>query len=441
MRTATPCCGAARAVGGFVALVALVAVLVSLALAYAVVPAAHAAPTAPSSRTTTGATPSPPPAPRNVVRPWESVGGAQLASMGVVVDLPPGVPAPPAPRDGAWLVADADTGAVLAAKAAHGHYLPASTVKALTALVLLPRLDPRAVHVATEAEVAADGTRVGLLPGQPYTARQLFQALLMASANDAAYALTDLAGGRARTLEAVNARARELGALDTVVRDPSGLDAPGQRTSVYDLALIGRAAVKDPTFVSYATTRQARFPGKPGARGKTGAPGKRATYVIGNHNQLLWNYPGTIGVKNGYTQAANRTFVGAARRHGKTYLVAELASQERGWRAPAALLDWAFAHGDTVTPVGRLVEPGEVRTPPSPSPTPGTRAVASASPDARGAVVVATRPLTTPRPHAPVAAATLSMGPWVGAATLLVIAATLVALARSARLRRRGDPG
>ncbi|HEU5456901.1 MAG TPA: peptidase M15, partial [Nocardioides sp.] len=147
-------------------------------------PAAQAA----QSPTPTPRTPTLP-VPRPTVDPRLSVGGERLASMGVVVDLPPGVPAPPALRNVSWLLADLDTGEVVAAKAAHARLLPASTLKTLTALTLIPRVDARRSYTATAADANADGTRVGLLPGQSYTGGQLFSALLMASGNDAAYAL------------------------------------------------------------------------------------------------------------------------------------------------------------------------------------------------------------------------------------------------------------
>lgn len=314
------------------------------------------------------------PTPTDTVDPDHAVGGPQLASMGLVVDAPAGVPAPPATKTMAFVIADADTGEVLAAKAPHARSLPASTVKALTAIVLLPKLDPATVHVATQADAAADGTKVGLFPGQKYTVGQLMHAMVMASANDASYALAAANGGMAKTVAELNAKAAELGALDTRIGDPSGLDAPGQRTSAYDLALIGRAALRTPGFRKMATTREITFPGKPDKKTK-----KRKTYKVGNHNRMLWNYPGTIGVKNGYTNAAQRTYIGAVTRGGKTYIVTEVYSIDYGWRPTAALYDWTFRYAGRLTPVGRLVEPGEVSPASSSSPVTSTSTTSSTS--------------------------------------------------------------
>ena len=253
------------------------------------------------------------------------------------------------------------TGAIVAARGPHTRRLPASTLKALTALTLIPVLPADRRIVATDADVRADGTRVGLLPGSSYTAGQLFQGLLMSSGNDAAYALARVgggAGGVPQTLAAMNARAAQLGAFDTVARDPSGLDRPGQTSSAYDLALIGRAAMQLPAFRTYVTTKTAMFPGGRGPDGKA-----RRAFLINNHNRLLYNYPGAIGIKNGYTVAARQTFIGAASRGGRTYLLAEMAGTNASWRPKAALLDWAFAHGAGLAPVGRLVDPGSVSRP------------------------------------------------------------------------------
>ena len=367
------------------------------------------------------------PVPRATVLPELAIGGPKLAATGVVTDLPAGVPAPPKLRNVAWLLADMETGEVVAAKAPHARLLPASTLKTLTALTLIPKIGPGRVITATAADANADGTRVGVVPGQTYTARQLFQALLMSSGNDAAYALAAAAGGRAATLAARTARARELGAHDTVAKDPSGLDAPGQTSSAYDLALIGRAAMQLPDFRRYVTTKQAPFPGRTDPKTK-----KRGSYMINNHNKLLYNYDGTVGIKNGYTEAAHRTFISAVTRGGKTYLLSEMYGLDGSWRPQAAMFDWAFRYGDKARPVGTLVEPGTVTAPPHAPVIKDNSSV----PQAAAPQDTATR--------ATAAAAALPPGienvsaPWVGVGTSVVIASLLLWLGtRAAGARRR----
>jgi len=282
----------------------------------------------------------------------EPVGGAQLAAPGVIVNLGPGVPAPPAMPGASFLVADMDTGQILAARAPHVRHLPASTLKALTALTLIPRLDASRQVMVRPEDVAVEGSHVGVLAGTSYSVRSLMQGLLMASGNDAAYALAGANGGVAGTLAQMNATATGLGALDTVARDPSGLDKPGQSSSVYDLALIGRAAMKLPDFRGYVATKRVAFPGGRSSDGK-----KVRGFQVNNHNRLLFNYEGAVGIKNGYTVAAQQTFIAAATRGGKTYILTQMASPNGSWRPTAALLNWAFAHGAAATPIGRLVEP------------------------------------------------------------------------------------
>ncbi|XVX19391.1 D-alanyl-D-alanine carboxypeptidase family protein [Actinomycetota bacterium] len=348
------------------------------------------------------------------VDPERSIGGPRLAEMDVITDLPAGVPAPPEILNQSWLIADMETGEIIAARAPHARLLPASTVKALTATVLIPRIAPGTKVNVTDADANADGTRVGLIPGQSYSARNLFQGLLMASGNDAAYALARTAGGAkgmAGTAELMNDKARELGAHDTHVVDPSGLDAPGQTSSAYDLALIGREAMKNKDFRTYVTTKQVTFPGyaptkqtsaptpaaqaSPTARRSTtrSATGPAAkpvaprptSFKVGNHNKLLYNYPGTIGIKNGYTDAAKRTFISAVTRGGRTYLLTEMYGLGVGWRDQAKLYDWAFANGDRARPIGRLVEPGEQPTPLVPTTSTSTSSTIAATPSATAA--------------------------------------------------------
>ncbi|MFC8501935.1 D-alanyl-D-alanine carboxypeptidase family protein [Pedococcus sp. NPDC057267] len=367
------------------------------------------------------------PVPRATVQPLQSVGGPRLAATGLVTDLPPGVPAPPELRDVAWLLADLDTGEVLAAKAPHARLLPASTLKTLTALTLIPQVPPDELVKATPADAAADGTRVGMVPGQTYTGRQLFQALLMSSGNDAAYALAEAAGGREKVLAEMNANAAHLGALDTLAKDPAGLDAPGQTSSAYDLALIARAALQLPDFRAYVTTKQSDFPGLVDPRTK-----KRKTYKINNHNALLYNYPGTIGVKNGYTVAAHRTYISAVTRGGHTYLLTEMYGLGNSWRPQAAMYDWAFRYAAQARPVGRLVDPGEVTGPLGAPPTAvaGAPGDAGESPAQRTAAAAAV-------PSAQLGSAS-SMAPWLGFGGLAALVGAVAGLRLRARRAVRG---
>jgi D-alanyl-D-alanine carboxypeptidase (penicillin-binding protein 5/6) len=354
-------------------------------------PGATTMPKAPTRSVCRNAPPKPFPAP--AWDPETVVGGSELAASGVIVAG--GISPPPEVEDVSYVIADMDSGDILAAKSPHSWLRPASTLKALTALALLPVVKPDQVVIATKEHVTANGTRVGMIAGNPYPARSLFEAMLMLSANDATYGLTAAVGGYDRALELMNAKAREIGAYDTVAVDPSGLDEDGQHTSAYDLALIGRDAMQREDFRAYVAKRQTTFPG--GTEKTTGKV--YPAFQIPNINDLLGRYPGAIGVKPGRTNRAQHTFIGAATRGGHTLIVSQMGSTNGSWKPTAALLDWGFANLGKVSPVGRLVDPG-VATPPteataaSPGPT-----VASSTPAPTGA---------TGTPAPPVAASSWS---------------------------------
>lgn len=279
----------------------------------------------------------------------DPIGGPLLGSTGVVVQPLPGAPALPSPKQlpaSSWLVADATTGQVLAARAPHVRHLPASTLKMLTAVTLLPRLSPQQLVRVTNADARIDGSRVGLVPGMRYTVSTLFTSLLVVSANDAAEALASTVGGNRPTVAAMNAEARHLQADDTLAMTPSGLDGVGESTSAYDLALIARAGLAMPAFRHYVGIVRAKVP----------APHHKH-FAIYTHNQLLTTYRGDIGVKNGYTVAAMGTDVQAATRNGRTIIVTLMHANPNFWPMARALLDWGFKADGLVTPVGTLVPP------------------------------------------------------------------------------------
>jgi serine-type D-Ala-D-Ala carboxypeptidase (penicillin-binding protein 5/6) len=276
------------------------------------------------------------------------VGGAKLASTSLVIDAPGAAPLPKLTA-GSFLLADLDTGDVLAARNPHGRLRPASTLKVLTAITVLPRLDPAAVYTATSDDANAEGSRVGVVPGATYTVHQLFQGMFLMSGNDAASALANAAGGQRQTVARMNAVAKGLGALDTTARNPSGLDAPGQYTSAYDLALFGRAGLARKDFRDYVTTVKTEFPGKMPKKGKA-----RKSFQIYTQDRLLLNYHGAIGVKTGWTTKARGTFVGAATRDGHTLIATVMHTKFSSWTESGALLDWGFANLDKAHPVGSL---------------------------------------------------------------------------------------
>ena len=256
------------------------------------------------------------------------------------------IPEGPAP---AWIVADMDTGQVLAGRDMDVAHPPASTIKtllALTALDELPSLD--ATTVGTEADTHVECNCVGIKPGRTYTARQLLDAMLLVSGNDAANALADMIGGYDAAVAKMNAKAAAIGAVNTHAATPSGLDGPAGSgaTTPRDLAIIFRAAMANPAFAQITATPTATFPTDAGQ-----------TPLV-NENELLHRYPGTIGGKTGFTDAAKKTFVAAAERGGRRLVIAMMyglvkAGGPTYWDQAAGLLDWGFAQDRSVS-IGSL---------------------------------------------------------------------------------------
>ena len=276
------------------------------------------------------------------------IGGVQLSQSGIVVNLAEGIAPPPETDATAYLIADLTTGEVLASKNAHLKLPPASTLKTLMALTLLPRLNPNSFYQARPRDQNVIGTRAGLYSGRRYSIKALWNATLLLSGNDAAMALADAAGGVSRTVALMNQKARQLRAMDTVARTPHGLDTPGQVSSAYDLALIARAAMSRRDFRAYVATPEYLFPHS----GK-----KNKQLKIKNQNKLLSIYAGTIGVKTGYTTQAKNTYIGAATRDGHTIIITMLHLVHGRDALAAQLLDWGFSADGNVKPVGILVKP------------------------------------------------------------------------------------
>lgn len=390
--------------------VLLLPVVVPASAAAAPTPTAVPCPRA-SASASTPSRPSPPPA----VAEDQVVGGAALATSGLVV--PDGAAQPPEVTASSWLVADLDTGEVLGACGPHEYATPASVQKLLLTAALLPDLDPQQVVTVTkeDLDIEPGSSAVGLLAGGQYPVETLWLGLLLQSGNDAANVLARLGGGaegRAGGVRAMNEFAAELGARQTHAVTPSGLDGPGQFTSAYDLALIARACFAEPAFQRYALTETHQIPDQE-ALGRKG-------FQIQNGNSLIDRYPGALGGKTGFTTLARHTYVGAAERAGRRLVVTLLGAEARplrGWEQGAALLDWGFALPREPS-VGRLVEPGELTAVPAAVPS-----AADARPAADNSLPEG---LTGPGP--------LLVGAVVGLGGL---AALIVRLAR----RPRRDPG
>lgn len=302
------------------------------------------------------------------------IGGAQLGGKGLILNPASGVTKPPKVSASAYVIADADTGQILAAKDPHGLYRPASTLKILTSITLIPRLDPDKKIKPSWTACNTEGSRVGLVPKMTYKISDLFRGMLMVSGNDAAVSLAQQPpGGLPTTLKWMNAEAKRLQGYDTVAKTPNGLDKKGQHSSAYDLALFARHGLQDKTFRDYIGTVSYKFPAPRTKQQRK--KHKSGGYMIYNHDRLLTQYKGGMGVKNGYTTKAMGTFVGAAKRNGHTILVSLMHSNPMFWPDAMKMLSWGFSARGKARPVGRLVDPAPAAQPSPKAAAPGKTAM------------------------------------------------------------------
>lgn len=344
------------------ALLVTSAVVSSLALT---APVSYAAPK-PSPSTTPSATP-----PANM----STVGGERLGRPGTQVNLASGVPVLPKDLTArSWVVADAESGEVLAAHNAHWRLPPASTMKMLFADTVLPKFPKTTKHEVVPsdlADIGAGSSLVGIKEGETYTVHDLWLGVFLRSGNDAVHVLSKMNGGIDTTVKEMNAHAEELQALDTNAVSPDGYDAPRQVSSAYDLTLIARSGLQKKDFREYCSTVTAKFPGQTtkNKRGKS----VRESFEIQNTNRLLAGdsdipvYQGIAGVKNGNTTNAGATFTGVAERGGKVLLVTvmnpEKSEHNEVYKETARLFDWGFQAAGKVQPVGELVAPRSATQP------------------------------------------------------------------------------
>lgn len=223
---------------------------------------------------------------------------------------------------------DADSGRILYAKNADESQLIASTTKLLTALTALESGHSLDEVVTVRPEwTGIEGSSLYLRAGEEITLEELLYGLLLRSGNDAAQAV---AGYCAESVEAfverMNETARRLGMTDSRFANPSGLDHPEHYSTARDMAVLARACLENEKLRTIVSTRSVTM----GSR------------ILTNHNKLLSQYEGCIGLKTGFTEKAGRTLVSAAERDGMTLICVTLNAPD-DWRDHAALFDYGFA--------------------------------------------------------------------------------------------------
>lgn len=234
----------------------------------------------------------------------------------------------------AAILVDGRSGQVLYGRNPHLIWPPASTTKIMTALVAVEST-PLNTLITISPQVARfrEGSVVGLPEGARIPLHDLLYALLLPSGNDVALAIAEGTAGTVSAFVArMNAEAQRIGAAQTHFGSPHGLYTPDNYTTAYDLSVITRAALRNPTIAEIVRTKKWTF-----------QPAGYAPRVLYNHNKLLARYPGADGVKTGYVGEAGLTFVASA-THGGWRLITVLLHTRDMYGDSARLLSYGFAH-------------------------------------------------------------------------------------------------
>jgi serine-type D-Ala-D-Ala carboxypeptidase (penicillin-binding protein 5/6) len=231
------------------------------------------------------------------------------------------------------ILIDGRSGEILWARNPDLPLPPASTTKIVTALLALQsgRLDD-SLRVTPEA-AQAPPSKISLRPGWTMRLRDLVYALLLNSANDAAVVIAEgLAGNVHAFADRMNAEARILGARNTHFVNPNGLPAADHYSTARDLSTIFASGMQDPLFAQIVSTKTAAV---------SPTTGSLRRIALRNHNRLLGNYRIQVVGKTGYTIAAKKCFVGAARADGREFVFAVLGSRDL-WGDLKRLLEFGF---------------------------------------------------------------------------------------------------
>jgi D-alanyl-D-alanine carboxypeptidase (penicillin-binding protein 5/6) len=268
---------------------------------------------------------------------------ALLAALAAVLGLAPAAIArPPAISAPAAIVIDARTGERIYARSIHARRSIASTTKLMTALITLERTQPGQVFTSPGYPGSAGESVIGLRAGERMSVHDLLRALMLPSANDAAYDLAvNIGGSQSRFVRMMNAHARALGLDDTHYSTPIGLDDAGNYSSASDLAMLAARLMQN--------RRLAHIVNLPSARLATGSHVRRVV----NRNDLVARYSFVDGVKTGHTNGAGYVLVGAAHGNGARVISVVLGTSGIGARDAdsLALLRYGVSQFRRVQPV------------------------------------------------------------------------------------------
>jgi len=277
------------------------------------------------------ATPSPSPSPTPVPTALPEV-KVPVISRTWLRTHPPAVA--PSIKGRAAIVVDLTTGQVLYEQAGTTRSAEASITKLMTAMVAVD-LAPLDTTITVSAQATqVEPNLMGLSAGERLTLRELLDGLLLNSGNDAAEAIASGIVDRSHFVDFMNQKAAALHLRGTHFTNPSGLDDPNHFSTASDLAVVSATLLADyPDLRAIVGTKDVTIP----------ATATHKAFTPSNIDRLLWTYPGAIGLKPGYTDAAGYCLAAAATRHGRTILAIVLGSTQHFTDA-ATLLDYGFAH-------------------------------------------------------------------------------------------------
>lgn len=245
--------------------------------------------------------------------------GAPFTYPPPVIEAVP-TPEPPEISAPSWILYDDTVDVVIAERNADEPRAVASVTKIMTGLLALELSSPEEMVTVSERAAATGEKVIGLVAGETLPMEALFKALMINSANDAAVAIAEhVAGSVEEFVALMNRRAGELGLTGTSFSNPHGLDAPDHYSTARDLLDLTLTAMANPEFAAVVKARAMTFPPAPDGTIRRGV----------STNLMLWEYPGTIGVKTGFTNAAMLTFVAAAERDGRRLYAVVLGSEGR----------------------------------------------------------------------------------------------------------------
>ena len=225
----------------------------------------------------------------------------------------------------AFILMEAGSGRVLAARNETQERSIASTTKIMTCLVALEH-SALTEQVTVKREHLREGSSMYLLEGETLTMEELLYGLMLPSGNDAAECIAAHCGGSAQFIQWMNEKAKSLDMEHTSFANPSGLDEAGHGSCALDMARLAAYAMQNPTFARIVSTRTASV----------------GTRTMTNHNKLLASYSGCVGLKTGYTGDAGRTLVTCAERGGMR-LIAVTLHDGSDWADHTALYDYGFS--------------------------------------------------------------------------------------------------